>query len=111
MIKNSDNYEDKISLLSHLNIDFWIKKPQSKNFIKKILICESLYKNHKHLLESFQKNTKKIEPDVSFDFFNKVDNIKLDCEKDKNSLSKYMIFCNTSTKSLLTSNLNKFDGI
>ena len=111
MIKNSNNYEDKITFLSHLNINFWVKKPKSIKFVKLILICMSLYKNHKDLLESFQENAKKSEPGIRFDFFDNLDKLKLDLGKETASLSKYMILCNTSTKSLLTNDLYKFDEI
>jgi len=47
MIKNSNNYEDKITFLSHLNINFWVKKPKSIKFVKLIIAVEEMSKNIK----------------------------------------------------------------
>ena len=111
MIRNKDNYEDKINFLKILNIDFWVTKPIKISYKKKIFVSTSINKKHKKLIESFQENTRKFEKSINFEIFDKKNDIKINTDFEEKSFSKYFILCDASTKSLLVSELQEFEKI
>ena len=111
MIRSKDNYEDKINFLKILNIDFWVTKPIKISYKKKIFVSASINKKHKKLIESFQENTRKFEKSINFEIFDKKNDIEINTDFEEKSFSKYFILCDTSTKSLLVSELQEFEKI